>query len=195
MTTMDILPGDAAELRRRAEEIAWGKATRMSENPEVLSPEETRRTLHELRVHQIELEMQNEELRQTQGDLEMSQARYFNLYNLAPVGYITLDRSGLILEVNLTATSLLGVARSTVIQQPLTRFLVPEDQDSFYLRRKELLRAGMPQALELRLTRPKDVPFWARLEMTAAQEVDGTSVCRAVISDITVQKQIETGCH
>jgi PAS domain S-box-containing protein len=108
------------------------------------------------------------------------------------VGYVTLDQSGLILEANLTTASLLGVARSAVAKQLLTRFIVPEDQDSFYFHRKELLQTGAPQAFELRLIRPNGAPFWVRLEMTAAQEVDGTAVCRAVISDITTHKPVET---
>jgi len=179
-------------LRQRAE----AKFRASETHPQTrLSPEEYQPVLHELRVHQIELEMQNEELRQTQSDLEMSQARYFSLYNLAPVGYVTLDRSGLILEANLTATSLLGVARSAVVKQPLPRFIIPEDQDSFYLHRKELFRTGAPQAFELRLARLNGAPFRARLEMTAAQEVDGTAVCRVVISDLTAQKPVEAHSH
>jgi len=66
--------------------------------------------------------MQNEELRRTQADLEASRARYFDLYDLAPVGYFTISERGLILEANLTAATLLGVARGALIKQPLTRF-------------------------------------------------------------------------
>ena len=84
----------AADLRRRAEEIARENAARSPENLEALSPEETRRTLHELRVHQIELEMQNEELRRAQVELDAARARYFDLYDLAPVGYCTLSDRG-----------------------------------------------------------------------------------------------------
>ena len=138
MTSKDNRPEQAAELRRQAEEIAREKAAQSPENLEALSPEETRQTLHELRVHQIELEMQNEELRRAQAELDAARARYFDLYDLAPVGYCTLSEKGLILEANLTAATLLGVARGALVKQPITRFILKEDQDIYYLHRKQL---------------------------------------------------------
>jgi PAS domain S-box-containing protein len=158
--------------------------------PEDLEPplEVALRSLHELRVHQIELEMQNEELRRTQEELEVSRARYFDLYDLAPVGYVTLSEKGLILEANLTAAKLLGLARSALIKQPLSRFILPQDQDTYYLHRKTLLETGAPQAWECRLLKKDAGPFWAQVEATTAPGVDGVSVCRAVVSDITERK-------
>jgi PAS domain S-box-containing protein len=158
--------------------------------PEDLEPplEVALRSLHELRVHQIELEMQNEELRRTQEELEVSRARYFDLYDLAPVGYVTLSEKGLILEANLTAAKLLGLARSALIKQPLSRFILPQDQDTYYLHRKALLETGAPQAWECRLLKKDAGPFWAQVEATTAPGVDGVSVCRAVVSDITERK-------
>ena len=94
MSSKDNRPGDAAELRTRAEALAQEKAVPLPDAPEALSPEETRRMLHELRVHQIELEMQNEELRRAQAELDASRARYFDLYDLAPVGYLTVSEGG-----------------------------------------------------------------------------------------------------
>ena len=147
----------------------------MPEDLEVLSPEVARRALHELRVHQIELEMQNEELRRTQEELEVSRARYFDLYDLAPVGYFTLSEQGLILEANLTAAKLLGVARGALVKQPLSRFILPGDQDIHYLHRKQLLETGAPQSWELRMLRKDAAPFWARVEATTAQGADGAA--------------------
>ncbi|MDP2706156.1 MAG: PAS domain-containing protein [Burkholderiales bacterium] len=123
-------PGDDASsasswqaLRQRAEARFLKKAARSPENIEALSREETRQMLHELRVHQIELEMQNEELRESQAALDAVRARYFDLYDLAPVGYCTVSEPGLIMQANLTAASLLGVARSALVKRPLSRFI------------------------------------------------------------------------
>jgi two-component system, chemotaxis family, sensor kinase Cph1 len=178
-------------LRQQAEAIAREKAAQAPENLETLPPEEARRLLHELQVHQIELEMQNEELRRAQEELEASRTRYFDLYDLAPVGYVTLSEQGLILEANLTAAKLLGVARSALVKQPISRFILPEDQDIHYRHRKQLVETGAPQVWELRLVRKDAVPFWARVEATMAQDAGGATVYRAVVSDIAERKRAE----
>jgi two-component system cell cycle sensor histidine kinase/response regulator CckA len=181
----------AVDLRRRAEEAVRGKAAGMPENMENLSPGEARQVLHELRVHQIELEMQNEELRRAQGELEASQARYFNLYDLAPVGYFTLSEQGLILEANLTAAASLSLARGALVKQPLSRFILPEDQDIYYRHRKLLIETGDPQVCEMRMLRADATPFWVRVEAAIAQDGEGAPLFRAVMSDITVRKRAE----
>jgi PAS domain S-box-containing protein len=188
MTSKDDRPADAADLRRRAEEKAH---TNDVQAQKTLSPKEAGRLLHELQVHQIELEMQNEELRRAQGEIEAARARYFDLFDLAPVGYFTLSEQGLILEANLTAAGLLGVERRDLVKKPLTRFILPEDQDIYYRHRKQLFETGTPQVYDLRVLRADADPFWVRLETTEAQDANGASVCRAVMSDITVRKQAE----
>ena len=140
MKNQDNRPKDAAGLRRKAEALLREKTAQTPEDLAVLSSGETQRTLHELRVHQIELEIQNEELREAQAELEASRECYFDLYDLAPVGYCTLSEKGLILEANLTAATLLGVARGTLVKQPITRFILKEDQDVYYLHRKQSLK-------------------------------------------------------
>ena len=187
-------PLASSPLRQRAEANLQAS---LAQTPASQTLDETQRLLHELQVHKIELEMQNEELRRTQAELEVSRARYFDLYDLAPVGYVTLSEKGLILEANLTAARLLGVERSALVKQPLTRFIVPEDQDVYYRHRQQLLEAGAPQACELRLMRANAAPFWAQLEMTAsadaagAQAADGAPMYRTVMSDITARKLVE----
>jgi PAS domain S-box-containing protein len=157
---------------------------------ETLSPEETIRILHELRVHQIELEMQNEELRESRKELEASRTRYFELYDLAPVGYCTLSVKGLILDANLTATTLLGVTRSELVKWPLSRFVFSEDQDVYYRYRRRL-EPGRPRACELRMVKEGGGVFWARLEAATAGDEDSTPISRIVISDVTEQKRAE----
>lgn len=194
---------EATRLRQQAEELERKNALQPPQDPESLSSADIQKTLHELRVHQIELEMQNEELRRTQVELEATRERYFDLYNLAPVGYVTLSEQGLILETNLTAAGMLGVPRGALIHQLFTRFILKEDHDSYYLDRKQLLlqsphvETGMPQTLELRMLkyearstyRPGFVtgnekelhsgaemdatPFWAHLTVTAVEDSDG----------------------
>ena len=178
----------AQALRQRAEALAIEIAGGTAESLDELPSQVARRALHELRVHQIELEMQNEELRRTQEELEGSRARYFDLYDLAPVGYFTLSEKGLILEANLTAAKLLGVARGTLIKQPLFRFIVAEDQDIYYMHRKALAETLTPQAWEMRVLKNDAAPFWVRMEAATAQEADGTTVWRAVVSDISQSK-------
>jgi PAS domain S-box-containing protein len=188
MTNRHDQPGDAADMRRRAEERAREAAARTPEDIEALSPEQTRRALHELRVHQIQLEMQNEELRRAQAELDAARARYFDLYDLAPVGYCTVSEQGLILEANLTAAGLLGVPRGALVKRRLTGLILPADEDTYYLHRKQLFETGEPQVCQLRMVRQDGTAFWAQLAATAAEDADGARVCRVVMSDITERK-------
>ncbi|MFZ2088676.1 MAG: PAS domain S-box protein [Desulfobaccales bacterium] len=127
MTDTKDLPPDFKDLRRRAEALLEAEAI----SPEDLSPAEAARLIHELRVHQIELEMQNEELRLSQARLEESRSKYADLYDFAPVGYLTLDERGRIVEVNLTAATLLGVERGRLIDRLFAHFLVDADRRIF----------------------------------------------------------------
>ncbi len=179
------------DLRRRAEDIALAKPAESAGYPEVLSPEEVRQTLHDLRVHQIELEMQNEELRLKQVSLDLARERYFDLYDLAPVFYCTISERGFFLEVNLTASKLLGAARETLIRQPLTRFILKEDQDILYLHRQQLFKTGEQQACDLRMVTVHGSQFWAHLEITESGDTDGKAAYRIAGSDISALKQAE----
>ncbi|MEO5988932.1 MAG: ATP-binding protein [Candidatus Eisenbacteria bacterium] len=181
-----------AELRRQAEELDLKRAISSARQLEGLLPDDTRHMLHELRVHQIELELQNDELRNAQEHLDIARARYFELYDLAPVGYCTVDAAGNILQSNLAAATLFGVTRSALDRQPLIRFVLPADQDVLYLHRKGLTDTGEPQSFDLRMIRSDATQFWAHLEAAAAREVDGSPILRIVISDVTERRLLQT---
>ena len=178
-------------LRKRAEK----KVAESPETSDPLSPEATRLALHELRVHQIELEIQNEELRRAQAETDAIRERYFDLYDLAPVGYITLGDKGLILEANLAAVALFGVGRDTLVNRPLFKFALKEEADSYYWFRKQLVETGEPQSCELQMVKGDGTPFWAHLAATAARDVGGEPVCRITLSDITERKRLMKSLH
>lgn len=179
-------------LRKQAEEIFKGQTTTSQGNLEEMSSGEMSKIIHELQVHQIELELQNEELHRIQAELEASRTRYFDLYDLAPVGYCTISKEGFILEANLAAANLLGVARSKLlVRQLITGFILREDQDVYYLHRKLLEDTGEPQACELRMKKKDGTEFWARLEAAAAEDTDGAPVYRVMLNDIAERRQAE----
>jgi PAS domain S-box-containing protein len=187
---------ESEALRRRAEEMFRAYEATIQET---LSPGETKHLLHELRVHQIELEMQNEELRRTKHELRESWARYFDLYDLAPVGYLTLNEQGVIQEANLAAATMLGMERSSLVNQPISRSILKEDQDIYYLHRRQLVKTGKPQACDLRLVKMGGTAFWVHLAASAVhdpstnsrQDADIAPVLRIVLSDITEPKRAE----
>ncbi len=179
-------PADAVELRRRAEK----RLKTRDQGPK--AGVDPRYLLQELQVHQIEQEMQNEELRRAQQELEASRAKYFDLYDLAPVGYVLLSEQDLILEINLTAAKLLGVERSRLVRQPMTRFIVRGDQDIYCLHHKRLFETGAPQACELRMVRPDGAPFWVCMNAEVARDhASGPPLSRVALSDITERRQAE----
>ncbi|HEY0464499.1 MAG TPA: PAS domain-containing protein, partial [Polyangiaceae bacterium] len=181
----------ARRLRQRALDEARARHTPIPEDLSQLSVDEARRLLHDLRVHRIELELQNEQLRASEDQLELARARYFDLYDLAPVGYVTIGENGAVLEANLTAAGLLDVARSAIVKQPWTRFVLPADQDIYLRHRRQLFSSGAPHGCELRLVKPNGESFWVRLEARIAAGDDRTRVCRTVLSDISERKRAE----
>ncbi|MCF7991859.1 MAG: EAL domain-containing protein [Thiohalocapsa sp.] len=179
----------AARLRRQAEERL---RTSGAPAPRTLSPEQAEGLIHELRVHQVELELQNEELLRTQEALENARSRYFDLYDLAPVGYLTLTAEGMIREANLAAASLLETPRVGLIGCPLTRFILPEDQDILYRCRHRLRSTREPETCELRLRTAQAAPRWVRLDNCLEPHQPGNpGHWRTTLSDITATKENE----
>jgi len=166
-------------LRRRAEDLL---------DPSV---EEATSLLHELQVHQIELELQNEELRRSQQELDLSRARYFELYNFAPVGYLTINDNGLITKANLAAAALVLVTMKILIKRPFTQLIFPEDQDRYYHWCKAIMETGVSQVCELRLLKNDDSTIWVRLAGSLAMDAADEAELRVVVSDITEPKKVE----
>ena len=145
--------------------------------------------VHELQVYQIELEMQNEELCRTQVELEESRQRYADLYDLAPVGYLSLDPQGLIIEANLTAANLFGVQRRYLIKRKFSDFIDSESQDLFYLHRLRVFETRSKQTCELQLEKKDTTPIYALLESIAIQGLDGNfNNIHTTITDIGMRK-------
>ncbi|MCX6606274.1 MAG: PAS domain S-box protein [Acidobacteria bacterium] len=175
----------------RAAELAAKIALRQPMDTEPPSREETQKTIYELCVYQIELEMQNEDLRRTQEELSVARENYFDLYNLAPIGYCTISESGVILQANLTLASLLGVNKEDLISRPLSVSFSQKDQDGFFLLTQQLFRAGTPRGCELRMLKADGSESWVRLEGTLGKGDSGGPVARLVVQDVSERKRTE----
>jgi PAS domain S-box-containing protein len=147
--------------------------------------------LHELRVYQIELEMQNETLRQSQITLEESRDRYVDFYDFAPTGYITLSREGLITEINLTGATLLGKERSKLANRRFAQFVAPEDSDLWHRHFMAVLQHDSKQACELEIRRSDGSRFPVQLDSLRLEKNAKTHVVRIALTDITERKLAE----
>jgi len=178
------------ELRKQAEDrVAKLQARDLLR---YLPQHEEKRLLHELQVHQIELEMQNEQVRLAQQELEESRSRYRELYDFAPVGYLTLDKAGLILEANLTVADLLNVPRVSLLYRYLQSFMDRECADAFHLFLRRPLAPGMKDIVECRLQPSEGTPFEITLNVSGEHDRSGRLVrYRVVLVDVSRLKMME----
>jgi PAS domain S-box-containing protein len=182
------------ELRERAEQLLATRST--PDSVENLNDRDVMRLLHELRVHQIELEMQNEELRKTQLELAVSVEQYGDLYDFAPVGYLSVRPEGLIIRTNLTAAALLGTERRALTGKHLQQFVAKDHLSSLHALRRRLIIPNLTETAELRLQPGDDEAFWARLEIVTRQDpAHDLLVWQVAISNIDAQKRAETMLH
>ena len=159
---------------------------------EKLTDADVRKLAHELQVHQIELEMQNEELRKSQQELEDSRDKYSRLYDFAPIGYFTISDDGVILDANLTGAKMLGVERSHLINKPLCVFIVKDDQDNYYRHRRKTCKVKERSVCEVRMVRKDGTEFYVQLQCGLEQDKrEDTVRCLTVMTDITERKQAE----
>ncbi|MEP6987439.1 MAG: PAS domain-containing sensor histidine kinase [Chloroflexota bacterium] len=182
---------NASALRQRAEQRFQEQLVNMAD----FSLEDAKRLIYELHIHQIELELQNEELRVTQLALETSRGKYSDLYEFSPVGLLTLDTHERIQDANLTFVTLLGVDREKILKCHLSDFIDSSTQDAYHFFYQALLSTQQPQQCEIVLISPSRSPLVTRLDgIGLRQEITaGTETTyRIAVSDVTLQKQAET---
>ena len=148
--------------------------------------------VHELQIHQIELEMQNDELRRTQAELEATRDRYADLYDFSPVGYLALDAQGNILGANIMAGTLLGLSRNRLSGQPLARYIAGEDQDTFHRHVRDVLEGRAQCLCEVRLRRESGVSCCLLLKSLAVPDESGRIASwRTALLDVSERKRAE----
>jgi PAS domain S-box-containing protein len=179
-------------LWHRAEEMLEQRSSEAGR----LSPEDVQEAVHDLQVYQIELVLQNEELRRAQAELEAARDKYTNLYDFAPIGYFTLDETGRILEVNLKGAAMLGLERTRLTGRLLFRYVAPGDQDAYRGYLKRLFGAEQTESCEIRLVRRDGTQFEALLEGAAAPGEDQSGPqCRLAIGDVSRRVALDEEMH
>ena len=157
-----------------------------------MNEENTRKLLEDLKIHQMELETQAEELRRSQQEVQESRDRYLDLYDYAPVGYLTMEKGGGgVLEANLTAAGLLGVEKNELIHSQFTKFVATDSQDAFYFHVKQAFETGTRQKCEIRMHRKDGLVFYAQLESIVVHSEGKPDKIRTTLSDITERKKAE----
>ena len=174
---------EAARLRQKAEKLLEDSRG----NTSGCSTSNQAEVFHELQVHQMELEIQNEELRRIQNELQESRNRYHDLYEYAPIGYLTLNNNYKITGINLTGSQLLNIERSHIQDSLFTRYIGREETDRFYLYFKQAFTSDSKMTLELKMQRADKTPFFARLESLRT----GPFELRLALIDITDRKCAE----
>jgi len=181
-------PTSFAGLRSTAEEFL----AKTREEIQAIPPSDVTDLIHELQVHQIELEMQNAELRKTQLELQESRDEYSDLYDFAPTGYFTIDEKRLICRANLTGAELLGVERRNLVKTRFSRFVASDSQDEYYLHLKQTLETGNKQTCELKLAKPDGTPLYVQISSIPILDSDGkVTQIRMAVTDISPRKQAE----
>jgi PAS domain S-box-containing protein len=180
-----------SSLRLRAEAMIQHTLSEESRSDRFLSPEESKKILQELRVHQIELEMQNDTLRQAQDELEDSRDRYVDLYDFAPVGYLSITAHGMIEEINLAATRLLSMERKALLQRPFTSLVIAEDESRWLTLFLTMMEQNGKDSVEVTLQRGDGSVFPAQLDCATQKVGAGDTALRIALTDITRRKQIE----
>ena len=181
--------GQSSDLRSRAEERL------AEEGLGTMLPADAKRLVHELQVHQIELEMQNEELQSAQSEIAESREKYVDLYDFAPVAYFSFDRNGVITEANLTGASIVGIERAYLIGKPFSPFVSPQDRDIFYTHCRTTQKTGQAEKCDLLIQRKDGSRIPVLMESIAVSDAMGNTTIRSAVTNIAERKQAEDAVH
>lgn len=191
-TTKDSKKTGTTELRRAA--LARLDAEQVVKYPMPRTENDLRKLVHELEVGQIELEMQNAELRRVQDELELSRNKFSELYDFAPVGYLTINSQGLIKDINLTATKLLGVERRDLADTPFNNFINnPNARKVFAHHLERSLQGQGLQTCEIRLKVKNGKDIYGKIQsinMDACASLDRSGCVLSSIVDNTLNWQL-----
>ncbi|MCX5884083.1 MAG: PAS domain S-box protein [Deltaproteobacteria bacterium] len=183
-------------MKKNKEKILYDRAKAILKNNSssfnAIAPADIHELIENLKIHQIELEMQNDELLSTQAKLEMAQRKYFELYDLAPVGYLSMNPRGIILEINLTAADLLGFSRGQLISKDFGRYIFMDFQDIFYIHRHTVLKTLEKKNCELKLIKKDGGQCFVLMNtLPILMENGDVSELRSTMTDITERKLLE----
>lgn len=179
------LKRDGIEIRKSLRTEAEAMVVNL--NPKEVTAQPSKVLMHELLVHKIELEMQNEELRRAHIAMEEARDRYMDLYEFAPVSYISINREGLMSEINLTGSALLGVDRAKLINHRFSTFIAPQDQDRWHRLFMNMMEhaKGERQALGLDIRSADGSQFYAHLDCLRREALDTPPMLRVTLTDIS----------
>lgn len=152
---------------------------------------EMTRLLHELRVHQIELNIQNEELQRAQGELTTSKQAYTDLFDYAPIAYFVIDENGLIQQANLTAVAQFATTRQALQGTPLAHLVARDERDKYYQHHRALIDDLRPGKLEVWFESGHSEPFFGQMETVVVDDDAEAPIFRVAIIDITERKLYE----
>jgi two-component system, chemotaxis family, sensor kinase Cph1 len=176
-----------AELRRQARETLKSRPSPMEKMP----VEDVRKLVEELQIHQVKLELQNEELRSMQRELEQSRKKYSDLYDFAPVGYLTIDEEGRIVEANLTAAKQLGTERSILIGKPFNLYAAENYREELHLHLRKVFKTQQPHTCVIKLDGKSRINCYVQLDSTYLLDSDGENLTRTTMTDISDRKKAE----
>ena len=184
---MNYCEARITELRRHATEILESRRP----STEKMPVEDMRKLVEELQIHQVELEMQNEELRRMQLELEQSRKKYSDLYDFAPVGYLTINEEGRIVEVNLTAAKQLGMERNILIGKPFNLYAAENNREELHLHLRKVFKMQQPHTCEIELNGKGRITRHFQLDSTYLLDSDGQNLTRTTMTDISDRKEAE----